>query len=186
MTRKCLLIAGVALVLGLAMAGPIALPAYADDLQGQTKQDFIDALAPKTRGLTLSNQGTQGTQDTQGTQQTSAAPQKDMRIQFEFGSARLTDSAKAVLNELGAALQSEQLAAYQFSLVGHTDAVGSEAANLKLSQARAASVKDYLIGQFHIDPVRLDASGVGESDLADPANPNSGLNRRVVITNIGS
>ena len=106
MTRKCLLIAGVALLLGASMAAPIALPVYADDLQGQTKQDFIDALAPKTRGLTLSNQGTQGTQET--TQQTSAAPQKDMRIQFEFGSAKLTDSAKAVLNELGAARGREQ------------------------------------------------------------------------------
>jgi OmpA-OmpF porin, OOP family len=183
MTRKCLLIAGAALLLGASMAAPVALPAYADDLQGQTKQDFIDALAPTTRGLTLSNQGTESTQ---ATQETTAAPQKDMRIQFEFGSAGLTDSAKAVLNELGAALQSEQLAAYQFSLVGHTDAVGSEAANLKLSQARAASVKDYLIGQFHIDPVRLEASGVGESDLADPGDPNNGINRRVVITNIGS
>ena|SRR5262250_1472969 len=180
MTRKSLLIAGMALLLGASLVAPIAHQAYADDLQGQTKQDFIDALAPKTRGLTLSNQGTQGTQET------TAAPQKDMRIQFEFGSAKLTASAKTVLNELGAALQSEQLAAYQFSLVGHTDAVGSEAANLKLSQARAASVKDYLVTQFHIDPVRLEASGVGESDLADPSHPNSGINRRVVITNIGS
>ncbi|HUL07792.1 MAG TPA: OmpA family protein [Candidatus Acidoferrum sp.] len=181
MTRKGLLIAGVALLLGAAGVAAAALPAFADDLQGQTKQDFIDALAPKTRGLSLSNQGTQGTQET-----TNAAPQKDMHIQFEFGSAKLTASAKAVLDELGAALQSDQLAAYQFSLVGHTDAVGSDAANLKLSQARAASVKDYLIGQFHIDPARLESSGVGESDLADPSNPNSGVNRRVVITNIGS
>jgi OOP family OmpA-OmpF porin len=177
MIRKSLLIA---LFLGASMAAPVALPAFADDMQGQTKQDFIDALAPKTRGLTLSNQGTQGTQET------TAAPQKDMRIQFEFGSAKLTESAKKVLNELGAALQSEQLAAFQFSLVGHTDAVGSDAANLKLSQARAASVKDYLIGQFHIDAARLEARGVGESDLADPSDPNNGINRRVVITNIGS
>src|SRR5262249_1015264 len=154
--------------------------AYADDLQGQTKQDFIDALAPKTRGLTLATQGTGGTQET------SAAPQKDMRIQFEFGSAALTDGARAVLNELGAALQADQLLAYQVSLVGHTDAVGSEGANLKLSRARASAVKDYLISQFHIDPARLEASGVGESALADPSNPNSGVNRRVVITNIGS
>jgi OmpA-OmpF porin, OOP family len=185
MTRKFLLIAGAALFLGASMA-PVALPAYADDLQGQTKQDFIDALAPKTRGLSLQNQGTESTQGTQATQETSAAPQKDMRIQFEFGSAALTASARAVLNELGAALRSEQLAAFQFSLVGHTDAVGSEEANLRLSEARAASVKDYLIGQFDIDPARLEASGVGEADLADPSDPNNGINRRVVITNIGS
>ena len=72
MTRKCLLIAGAALLLGASMAAPVALPAYADDLQGQTKQDFIDALAPKTRGLTLSNQGTESTQ---ATQETTASPQ---------------------------------------------------------------------------------------------------------------
>src|SRR5262249_12052141 len=100
MTRKCLLIAGAVLLLGASMVAPVTLPAYADDLQGQTKQDFINALAPKTRGLTLANQGTQGDQS----QNTSAAPQKDMRIQFEFGSAKLTEGAKAVLNELGAAL----------------------------------------------------------------------------------
>ena len=179
MKRTCLLIAGSALFLSVlvGMAGALPTAAVADDLQGQTKQDFIDALAPKTRGLTLVPE----TQDA-----TSAAPQKDMRIQFEFGSAELTDSARAVLDELGAALQSDQLSAFQFSLVGHTDAVGSDSANLMLSEARAQSVKDYLTSQFNIAPSRLDASGVGESDLADPGNPSNGINRRVVITNIGS
>jgi outer membrane protein OmpA-like peptidoglycan-associated protein len=144
--------------------------AHADDLQGQTRQDFIDALVPKTRGLTVATE----------------APQKDMRIQFEFGSADLTESAKQVLNELGAALQSDELSAFQFSLVGHTDAVGSDAANLALSEERAQAVKSYLTGQFDIAPARLEANGLGETDLADPNDPNSGVNRRVVITNIGS
>jgi outer membrane protein OmpA-like peptidoglycan-associated protein len=155
--------------------GSAAVPAaYADDLQGQTKQDFIDALEPKgtMRGLTVATE--------------QPKPQKDMRIQFEFGSAELTPSARQVLDELGAALQSEELSSFQFSLVGHTDAVGSDEANLSLSERRAQSVKDYLITEFQIDPARLEASGVGEGDLADPSNPNSGINRRVVITNIGS
>lgn len=179
MKRTCVLIAGSALFLSVlvGMAGALPTAAVADDLQGQTKQDFIDALAPKTRGLTLVPE----TQDT-----SSATPQKDMRIQFGFGSAELTDSARAVLDELGAALQSDELSAFQFSLVGHTDAVGSDSANLMLSESRAQSVKDYLTSQFNIAPSRLDASGVGESDLADPGNPSNGINRRVVITNIGS
>jgi OOP family OmpA-OmpF porin len=169
MTGKMLLACAAVLFLGSA-----AIPVVqADDLQGQTKQDFIDALAPTTRGLTVATEQT-------------AAPQKDMRIQFEFGSAELTPSARQVLDELGAALNSDELSAFQFSLVGHTDAVGSEAANLSLSEQRAQSVKNYLIGQFRIDPVRLEASGVGEADLADPSDPNNGINRRVVITNIGS
>jgi outer membrane protein OmpA-like peptidoglycan-associated protein len=168
MTGKMLLACAAVLFLG-----SVAIPAaQADDLQGQTKQDFIDALAPTTRGLTVATEQT--------------APQKDMRIQFEFGSAELTPSARQVLDELGAALQSDELSAFQFSLVGHTDAVGSEAANLSLSEQRAQSVKNYLIGQFQIDPARLEANGVGEADLADPNDPNNGINRRVVITNIGS
>ena len=82
--------------------------------------------------------------------QQSAQPQKDMRIQFEFGSAALTPSARQVLDELGAALNSEQLSAFQFSLVGHTDAVGSDSANLALSEQRAEAVKSYLTGQFKL------------------------------------
>jgi outer membrane protein OmpA-like peptidoglycan-associated protein len=170
MTGKMLLAGAAALFLG-SLTVPAA---YADDLQGQTKQDFIDALEPQgtMRGLTVATE--------------QPKPQKDMRIQFEFGSAELTPSARQVLDELGAALQSEELSSFQFSLVGHTDAVGSDDANLSLSERRAQSVKDYLITEFHIDPARLQSSGAGEGDLADPSNPNSGINRRVVITNIGS
>lgn len=163
------------LALGMAWGAIGVSPASADDLQGQTRQDFIDQLAPKTRGLTLANDQPQG-----------EAPQMNMRIQFEFGSARLTDGAKQVLNELGAALQSNELGSFKFSLVGHTDAVGSDAYNLELSQARAAAVKDYLIGQFGVGADRLQASGVGEADPADPNDPSSALNRRVAITNLGS
>jgi outer membrane protein OmpA-like peptidoglycan-associated protein len=171
MNGKLLLACAAALVLASATV-PVA---YADDLDGQTRQDFIDALSPQPtmRGLNVATEQPK-------------PPQKDMRIQFEFGSAELTPSARQVLDELGAALQSDELSSFQFSLVGHTDAVGSDAANLDLSDRRAQSVKDYLISRFQIDPVRLEARGVGEADLADPANPNSGLNRRVVITNVGS
>jgi flagellar motor protein MotB len=47
-------------------------------------------------------------------------------------------------------------------------------------------VKRYLTSEFQIDPSRLQASGIGEEDFADPSDPNSALNRRVVITNLGS
>lgn len=175
MTRKMLVVGAALLAVVAAVSGAVSL-AHADDLQGQTRQDFIDALAPRTRGLSVTTEQPEA----------QAQPQKDMRIQFEFGSAELTSSARQVLDELGAALQSDELSAFQFSLVGHTDAVGSDEANLSLSEQRAESVKNYLVGQFQIDPVRLEASGVGEADLADPGDPNNGINRRVVITNIGS
>lgn len=160
----------LALTLLIMVGGGVAKSATADDLQGQTRQDFIDQLAPKTRGLTVAND----------------QPKMDMRIQFEFGSAGLTDGARKVLDELGAALQSNELAEFRFSLVGHTDAVGSEAYNVALSRARAKAVRDYLTEKFGIAPDRLQASGVGESEPVDAGDPDSALNRRVAITNLGS
>ncbi len=44
---------------------------------------------------------------------------------------------------------------------GHTDNVGSEASNVALSQARAKSVKDYLVDRFGIAGDRLQAIGYG-------------------------
>ncbi|MBA4396822.1 MAG: hypothetical protein C0394_05505 [Syntrophus sp. (in: bacteria)] len=44
---------------------------------------------------------------------------------------------------------------------GHTDNVGKEAANVKLSQRRADSIKEYLVKKFKIDGARLKAVGYG-------------------------
>jgi outer membrane protein OmpA-like peptidoglycan-associated protein len=46
------------------------------------------------------------------------------------------------------------------SIEGHTDNVGGEAANMKLSQRRAEAVRDYLVGKG-ISPSRLEAVGYG-------------------------
>jgi OOP family OmpA-OmpF porin len=46
---------------------------------------------------------------------------------------------------------------------GHTDNVGSPAANMKLSQMRAESVVNYLVDKFGIDRSRLNAKGFGQT-----------------------
>lgn len=48
------------------------------------------------------------------------------------------------------------------SVEGHTDRMGSTAANQTLSDARAASVKDYLVIHGNIDPARISATGKSE------------------------
>ena len=47
---------------------------------------------------------------------------------------------------------------------GHTDNVGKEAANVKLSQRRADSIKAYLVKKFGIDSSRLKAVGYGPNE----------------------
>jgi outer membrane protein OmpA-like peptidoglycan-associated protein len=116
------------------------------------------------------------------------APSIDLTVNFVTGSAELTPGARHTLDTLGRALTSPSLAAFRFRIEGHTDTVGTEAENQKLSEQRAQSAARYLEDRFHIDPARLDSVGRGESDLAvatPPQTPNS-RNRRVKIVNLGS
>lgn len=47
------------------------------------------------------------------------------------------------------------------TIEGHTDSVGDKAANMKLSQRRADSVRKYLVDKFGIAPERVKAVGYG-------------------------
>ena len=71
---------------------------------------------------------------------------------------------------------------------GHTDTVGSAEANQILSERRAAAVRDYLINKFGVDPSRLVAVGLGQTQLLVPTPDNTpnAQNRRVQVVNIGS
>ncbi len=64
---------------------------------------------------------------------------------------------------------------------GHTDSAGKEEANLKLSQARADAIKNYLITQFKIDALRIEAIGYGSSRpiVQEVTDNDKQLNRRV-------
>ena len=69
---------------------------------------------------------------------------------------------------------------------GHTDNVGTEADNLKLSENRANSVRNYLIEQG-IDGTRITTKGFGESKPIDVNTTESGRanNRRTEIEILG-
>lgn len=110
----------------------------------------------------------------------------DLEINFEFNSAQLSTDAQLLLNRLGRALNSAELHSQHFKITGHTDAVGSEAYNLELSQRRAQSVENYLFRNIQIGVDRLQTEGKGFSQLADPTHPTSAVNRRVQVSNLGS
>ncbi len=79
---------------------------------------------------------------------------------FETGKATLEPESFAVIDELLAYLTRK--ADERIEIGGHTDNVGSAAANLVLSKDRATSVMNYLISKG-IDPARLEAKGYGMS-----------------------
>jgi outer membrane protein OmpA-like peptidoglycan-associated protein len=113
-----------------------------------------------------------------------APPSIDLSVNFEFGSARLTSDAVIVLDNLGRALNDPDLKAYRFIIAGHTDGVGSDAVNLRLSEARAHSVTQYLAHKHGVAPERLTAKGFGFRQLLYPNDPANALNRRVQITTL--
>jgi outer membrane protein OmpA-like peptidoglycan-associated protein len=110
----------------------------------------------------------------------------DLDVNFETGSARLSPDARIILVNVGAALMDPALRETRVRIAGHTDARGSRALNLRLSRLRARSVADYLIRYHGIPTRRLTVEGFGYSQLRDPSDPSSPVNRRVQITNLDS
>ncbi|POP51048.1 OmpA family protein [Zhongshania marina] len=99
-------------------------------------------------------------------------------ITFETGSATLTPVGKNTLMSAVSFLESQNNV--NIEIAGHTDSVGSNTYNLKLSQQRAASVKQFLV-ENGIASNRLVARGYGEaSPLASNDTPTGrATNRRV-------
>lgn len=170
---------------GLAVAAllvPLAIGgAAAQDVpDGVTSAAEIEGQL--TRGLTIGEPEAVEEQPVVAVQ----APAINLNVQFALNSDRLTDQARAQLNQLGTALQGEALKPFRFEVAGHTDATGSDSYNLALSERRAQAVYRYLISQFGIDASRLTPIGFGETKLLDSTQPDNPANRRVQITNLGS
>jgi len=111
----------------------------------------------------------------------SAEKALSMEILFGYKSAELTDASKDQLKPVGEALVSEKLQNLGFVVEGYTDAIGSYAYNKNLSEERATSVKRFLVDTFHVEPSHIQIIGKGKSELFDPNNPESEVNRRVRI-----
>lgn len=105
---------------------------------------------------------------------------KSVQVQFETGSAIIKPESYATLDEiLKSAVVAEGL---KLGVYGHTDNVGNDAANQKLSNERAESVKAYLLGKG-LATARLESKGFGASKpLVDNGTAEGrAQNRRVQI-----
>lgn len=137
------------------------------------KESIIEALRPKPRVMTRGLRNLK----------VEPAPSVSLTIRFEFDSAQLSEDSAQQLEQLSAALNSDDLKTLGFLIEGHTDAKGQPAYNLRLSERRAEAVRAFLVGQG-ANHQNLSATGRGSSDLADPDHPWSGVNRRVKIVTI--
>ena len=114
-------------------------------------------------------------------------PRVDLsNITFEFGSASIGDDQIPALEEVANAILAmlEEDESEIFLLEGHTDAVGTDQANLILSDQRAESVAIALTNVFGIPPENLQTQGYGERYLKVATQEPEELNRRVTIRRI--
>ncbi|MBI1353332.1 MAG: OmpA family protein [Acidobacteria bacterium] len=101
-------------------------------------------------------------------------------ILFDFGKSTLRPEARETLARIAGVMMVTP--GYNLWIEGHTDSVGSDEANLKLSEARADSVKAFL-GKSDIDPQTITTVGLGETQPVASNDTDAGRqkNRRVEI-----
>ena len=107
-------------------------------------------------------------------------PAKSFTMYFDQGTTTLTPESLAVLDQLRTEISARS--GVEVQVTGHTDTVGSEEDNDRLSQQRAEEVLGWLASQG-IDRNLMTAVGRGERELKEPTvdNFSSAANRRVEV-----
>lgn len=101
-------------------------------------------------------------------------------IRFDFDKAALKPENREILSRIAGVLMT--LKGYHISVYGYTDDIGTGAYNLKLSERRAETVRDYLV-KAGLDPSIINMKGYGKSDPKVPGDTPQAraINRRVEI-----
>ena len=144
-----------------------------------TPEALIDSLRPpeRTRAIRVRPTGTSGP---------AAAPERpsaSLLITFETNSTTLTPGARRTLDVVATALKSAELGESQFLIEGHADPRGNPEANLRLSEGRAAAVRQYLLESHGVPAQRVSSIGKGDRELMNRTNIAAPENRRVTIVN---
>ena len=102
-------------------------------------------------------------------------------VHFGVDEAVIPDANKRLLDRAVALMK--QVPDMKLMIIGHTDKTADAAYNMKLSQERAQSMKDYMVSQG-ADPAKLMTKGMGETDpIADNSTEQGRFrNRRIEFT----
>ena len=103
-----------------------------------------------------------------------------LHFSFDFNSSKLDDKTKKYLKELAITLGKNKM--LRLRIEGHTDNIGTDVYNFRLSQKRADEVKNYLV-QRGIELSRISSEGMGKlKPIADNDTENTrAQNRRVEL-----
>ena len=82
-------------------------------------------------------------------------------IYFAYNSSKIENISFQELDKVANLLNEHQ--SWKLIIESHSDDRGSDSYNLKLSEKRAASTKDYLVKVKNIDPTRISCKGFGET-----------------------
>lgn len=101
-------------------------------------------------------------------------------LEFDFGKAVIREHSFASLDKVAQLLIDKN---FSLKLAGHTDNVGSDDANMRLSKERAEAIKTYLVGKG-ANASRIEATGYGETQPIASNKTAKGrqMNRRVEFT----
>jgi len=99
---------------------------------------------------------------------------------FDFDSFNLKQESLSSLRRLHRFLQANPKVSIQ--IIGHTDNVGSDDYNLRLSLQRAESVQRYLEAEgIRADRIEVDGKGFREPMVPNTNPSNQALNRRITV-----
>ena len=107
------------------------------------------------------------------------------KVQFRTGSADIEQNSEPLLDQIAQALEGNQQVK-KLRIEGHTDNVGDDAQNQKLSEDRAKAVRDALVKRG-VAEGRLETAGAGETQPIAPNDSPGGRqkNRRVEFIIVG-
>jgi len=109
-----------------------------------------------------------------------AAPVRvELDVKFDFDKSVVKEGSKADIKAVADFMS--EYPQTTTTVEGHTDSVGPDAYNQRLSERRANAVRDVMVNEYGVSADRVDAVGYGESrPVADNANAEGrAINRRV-------
>jgi OOP family OmpA-OmpF porin len=161
-------------------AYPDRLPSFRP-VQDIMDLSYVTAVYGREKNNTKMTGASETTKFTSGQTMSSLVSSKNVTIEFQTGSAVISPSSYKTLDGIANDLivASELLV----TINGHTDNTGNAEANITLSQARAASVREWLVNRNPAFGNRITTNGYGqELPIADNTTASGrARNRRVEI-----